>query len=87
MTQNNMKNKMFLLLVISLMIILSSCTRKQEETEVIEDVTEITDDVENRVILGDECFDEYLPLLEGKRVAPFYQSERDRWRSDPQRGI
>ncbi len=71
MAQYNMKKKMFLLVFVSLMIILSSCVKKQEETDVIEDVTEITDDVEYRVILGDECFEEYLPLLEGKRVALF----------------
>ena len=71
MAQYNLKKKMFLLVFISLMIILSSCVKKQEETDVIEDVTEITDDVENRVILGDECFEEFLPFLEGKRVALF----------------
>ena len=73
------KNKMILWLLIAILILpIAGCgggsdtTPLMEEPEVKERSDTDTDtDTENRVILGNEQFDTYVPLLEGKRVALF----------------
>ena len=65
---NMRKYKSFIILA-AVFLILTSC-RKDDKTEIIEENTteEISDD---SIICGDERFADYLPLLEGKRVALF----------------
>ena len=67
MKKNNIK-KLSILLVVMMTIFLSACTTKKEEIEENKE-EEIVE--EKRLIIGNERFEEYLPLLEGKRVALF----------------
>ena len=54
-------NKMILWLLVAILILpMTGCVGNTSLTE-----------KENRVILGNEQFDAYVPLLEGKRVALF----------------
>lgn len=49
----------------------ASVTTEDLQLDLISETTDTSEAPEPEVILGDEQFDEYLPLLEGKRVALF----------------
>lgn len=61
-----MKTKLFFLLVI-FSLVFCSCNSNRK----IEDVTEIKFVSDSEIVLGDEQFDEYFPLLKNRRVAIF----------------
>lgn len=63
-----MMKKTVLSLIMTVLIV-SGCAPKDPEPPIEDPVIEKTE--EERIILGDERFTEYLPLLEGKRVALF----------------
>ncbi len=71
-----MKRKVLVFILLLALIATSGCAKKENATsepgtqETAEE-SETTGEPEGRVILGNEQFDEYIPLLDGKRVALF----------------
>ena len=60
-----MKKHILIILIILGCFTLLSCRKKDDKEDIIEP------NEESRLVLGDERFDEYLPLLKDKRVVLF----------------